>query len=180
MDAPPELYRVLQVDPAAERGVIRAAYLCLAKQHHPDAGGAPARMVALNEAWAVLGDPARRAAYDEARRAAPEPPTAPVRSAPDEARAVHAPPRGGTASGSTGTRLDFGRYAGWTLDALAREDPDYLEWLARAPGGRQYRTEITACLAARTSAASRTAPGSAPRRSAGWRLPWQARAWAER
>ena len=179
MRAPPDLYRVLQVDPAAERAVIRAAYLCLAKQHHPDAGGAPAQMVELNEAWAVLGDPARRAAYDEARRAAPASPTGPVRSAPDEARAVYARPWGGSA-GATGSTLDFGRYAGRTLEALAREDPDYLEWLARAPGGRQYRTEITACLAARTSAASRAAPGSAPRRSAGWRPPWRARAWAER
>ena len=180
MGAPPDLYRVLQVDPTAERGVIRAAYLCLAKQHHPDAGGAPAQMVALNEAWAVLGDPARRATYDEARRTMPEPPTGSVRSASDEARAVYAPPRGGAAGGATGTRLDFGRYAGWTLEALAREDPDYLEWLARAPAGRQYRTEITACLAARTSAAPRTARGSAPRRSAGWRPPWRARAWADR
>ncbi len=39
MGTPPDLYRVLQVDPAAERAVIRAAYLCLAKQHHPAARG---------------------------------------------------------------------------------------------------------------------------------------------
>ncbi len=179
MGTPPDLYRVLQVDPAAERAVIRAAYLCLAKQHHPDAGGAPTQMVALNEAWAVLGDPARRAAYDAARRTTPEPPTGSVRSAPDEARAVYAAPRPGTAP-STGTTLDFGRYAGWTLAALAREDPDYLEWLARAPGGRQYRTEIYALLAGRPSAVRGDAPRTPPRRSAGWHLPWQSRAWAER
>jgi len=42
--------------------------------------------------------------------------------------------------------LDFGRYAGWTLRQLAARDPDYLEWLVRSPGGRQYRAEITALL----------------------------------
>jgi len=42
--------------------------------------------------------------------------------------------------------LDFGRYAGWTLRQLAAHDPNYLEWLLRSPGGRQYRAEITALL----------------------------------
>ena len=61
MTPPPELYRLLQVDPAAEREVIRAAYLCLAKTRHPDAGGPVEGMAALSDAWSVLGDPARRA-----------------------------------------------------------------------------------------------------------------------
>jgi hypothetical protein len=43
--------------------------------------------------------------------------------------------------------LDFGRYAGWSLRQLAAHDPDYLEWLVRSPGGRQYRGQITALLA---------------------------------
>ena len=176
MSAMPDLYQVLQVDPAAERAVVRAAYLCLAKQHHPDAGGAPARMVALNEAWAVLGDPARRATYDGTRRAAPEPPAGTVWSAQGEAKAVYVPPRGGAATGSTSSTIDFGRYAGWTLSALARENPDYVEWLARAPVGRQYRPEIYTLMAARESAAQRAASRTSPRRTSGWRLPWRARA----
>jgi hypothetical protein len=40
------------------------------------------------------------------------------------------------------TRLDFGRYAGSTLEELARVDPDYLRWLERHPSGVRYRAEI--------------------------------------
>jgi hypothetical protein len=92
---------------------------------------------------------------------------------------VSTPPRPAP-TGSTSSTLDFGRCAGWSLEALAREDPDYLEWLARAPGGRQYRTEIYTLMAARESAAQRAASRTSPRRTSGWRLPWRARAWAER
>jgi molecular chaperone DnaJ len=92
--------------------VIRAAYVRLAKQHHPDAGGATERMVALNEAWAVLGDSGRRATYDRARRATPVRQL--VRAArwdPRDSRTLYTPPRGGAAAGSYTTR-DFERYSG--------------------------------------------------------------------
>ncbi len=66
----PDHYRTLQVDPEAEPEVIRAAYLCLAKKYHPDAGVATGeRMVALNEAWATLGEAGTRATYDRSRSA---------------------------------------------------------------------------------------------------------------
>jgi curved DNA-binding protein CbpA len=161
MTSPTTLYELLQVDPAAERDVIRAAYLVLAKRCHPDVGGTAEGMVALNQAWAVLGDPVRRAAYDAARGVS-------------AARAASAARRGGPQPRQKGTTLDFGRYAGWTLEALVREDPDYLEWLARSPGGRQYHAEITALL----SRASTNLPRAtqAPLHRGGWRLPWRARA----
>jgi hypothetical protein len=66
-------YEVLGVPPDAEPSEIRRAYLALARRNHPDyfagaAGGeraeAERRMRAINEAWAVLGDGARRRAYD--------------------------------------------------------------------------------------------------------------------
>ena len=64
----PDYYEVLQVHPRAESEVIRAAYRTLARKYHPDVeGGSSARMIALNDAWDVLGDPVRRAAYDAAR-----------------------------------------------------------------------------------------------------------------
>jgi hypothetical protein len=64
--APPTHYEVLGVSAAATQAEVRAAYRAAARDHHPDAGGDPSRMRALNVAWAVLGDPVRRAAYDRA------------------------------------------------------------------------------------------------------------------
>jgi curved DNA-binding protein CbpA len=42
----------------------------------------------------------------------------------------------------SGTVLSFGRYAGWSLGEVARHDLEYIEWLDRAPIGRNYRQEI--------------------------------------
>jgi hypothetical protein len=39
-------------------------------------------------------------------------------------------------------RLDFGHYAGRTIEELAESDPDYLRWLERHPSGVRYRSEI--------------------------------------
>ncbi len=186
----PDLYRILQVDPEAEPEVIRAAYLCLAKKYHPDRGGGTGeQMVALNSAWAVLGNTEKRAAYHRSQSApAGSSVTPPTRTDQGEAKAVYARPGPAHTVGSTGTTLDFGRYAGWTLDALARADPDYLEWLARAPIGMRYRAEIHALLAARRPTAAgapgqgrgRTQPSSPQGRTHGRRLPWHARPWADR
>lgn len=66
----PDPYKVLQVDPTAERDVIEAAYKRLARKHHPDVSHDPdsvARMVRINQAWEMLRDPVRRAAVDRAR-----------------------------------------------------------------------------------------------------------------
>jgi curved DNA-binding protein CbpA len=49
--------------------------------------------------------------------------------------------------------LDFGRYSGWSLTMVARHDPDYLEWLARTPVGRAWRSAIDNILRARMAAA---------------------------
>lgn len=60
-------YQILQVDPAAEPEVIRAAYKRLSIKYHPDtnpSAGSHQRMQELNEAYQVLKDPARRAHYD--------------------------------------------------------------------------------------------------------------------
>lgn len=52
----------------------------------------------------------------------------------------------GPASSFDSTILDFGHYAGRSIDDLAAADPDYLRWLARHPSGFRYRAEIERVL----------------------------------
>lgn len=63
-----DLYQLLGVARDASQQEIALAWRRRARDEHPDArcgdDGAPARFRALAEAWAVLGDPGRRAAYD--------------------------------------------------------------------------------------------------------------------
>jgi hypothetical protein len=44
------------------------------------------------------------------------------------------------------SHLDFGHYAGQSIEELAQRDPDYLRWLARHPSGARYRAEIERVL----------------------------------
>ena len=70
MTGQPDPYKTLQVDQEAEDEVIAAAYRRLARKYHPDVAAspdAPARMAAINAAWEVIGEPARRAAFDRQR-----------------------------------------------------------------------------------------------------------------
>lgn len=69
----PTHYDLLGVAPEASTDAIRAAYRRQARLHHPDtqpdadpeeAEAARRTMAALNTAWEVLGDPARRHDYD--------------------------------------------------------------------------------------------------------------------
>lgn len=206
----PDPYKTLQVDPEADPEVIQAAYRRLARKYHPDTAPGPEaaeRMTAINRAWELLGDPARRAAYDASRHrsgagAIPGADADPGRG-PDRGRGAEpapwspgadrpAPPQGGgaepsaaptppydtvsrdwtsgrSATGSgydpatmsrqqgegsagpppgrpSGSVLNFGRYAGWSIGEIGRADLEYLEWLDRAPIGRPYREEIDAIL----------------------------------
>ena len=129
-------YRVLQVDPRAELLVIRVAYRALAARHHPDIGGDETEMVRL-----------KRAKYD--RELHPEQ-AADRWAAPTATPTAPAPaPRQGT-----GAVIDFGRYIGWSILEIARQDPNYLEWLVRTPNGRRYRAEIIRVLAILSGAAA--------------------------
>jgi curved DNA-binding protein CbpA len=61
------LYDVLNVAPEAEPVVVEAAYKALIKKYHPDQAveaPLPKDATAINEAFAVLKDPAKRADYD--------------------------------------------------------------------------------------------------------------------
>jgi curved DNA-binding protein CbpA len=79
----PDLYQLLGVPRGASGGEITRAWRRRAAAEHPDRrprdAAAPARFRALTEAYRVLGDPARRAAYD--RSLGNQPP--PAAAAPD-------------------------------------------------------------------------------------------------
>jgi curved DNA-binding protein CbpA len=131
----------------------------LARIHHPDVeGGTSEKMAALNNAWAVISDEKMRAAYDRSR-AALAPRAAPAATYTRETPAAR--PTTGSSWTSTTQRssiLDFGRYQGWSVEQVARQDPDFLEWLARMPIGRPHRAEIETVLAATRAAKSRATP----------------------
>lgn len=205
-------YKALQLDPGAEPEIVQLVYRRLARKYHPDVTpgvAAAAKMIELNAAIDILGDPDRRAAYDRdrARRersvafgrasettAAAEPRSATATraagsdtpgargGAPADAPPGAPPaPRPQTVSGDwtsgrstvgsgydparmrspdgegaagpppgdpSGSVLNFGRYAGWSLGEIARIDLEYLEWLDRMTIGRIYRPELDAILRA--------------------------------
>ncbi len=77
-------YERLEVSVDATHEEIRRAYHRQARRHHPDSHSgagreiveeAHRRMEAVNAAWAVLGDPARRRAYDAEIGLRPPPPS---------------------------------------------------------------------------------------------------------
>jgi curved DNA-binding protein CbpA len=174
-------YKILMVDPEADRDVIQAAYRQLARKYHPDRGtdlptDAAGKMVELNAAWELLGDPERRADYDRERLAAARHRQTQAQQQPSTAQAGGSAsataPTSGAASAATarqtssdpppppsdggwagpppgrasGSILNFGRYSGWSLGEIARFDPAYLDWLERMPIGRTYRSEVQTML----------------------------------
>lgn len=82
------LYRILHVQPEAPAEIIKASYRALMSslRVHPDLGGDTDHAARINAAYAVLGDPDRRRAYDlslnrPAGRARPAPSAAPAAAA---------------------------------------------------------------------------------------------------
>jgi curved DNA-binding protein len=75
-DAFVDHYESLQISPSAESETVHRVYRILAQRFHPDNSetGSIEIFRAINEAYEVLGDPQRRAAYDvhhrESRRLA--------------------------------------------------------------------------------------------------------------
>lgn len=67
----PSHYEVLGLVPTASQEEVRHAYRQLVKAAHPDRAGDTARFRQIADAYAVLSDPARRAAYDGSLRPAP-------------------------------------------------------------------------------------------------------------
>jgi curved DNA-binding protein CbpA len=149
-----DFYKVLQVDPEAEHEIIAAAHRVLTARLNPErdlTGIHEVRLAELNRAFATLSDPAARRAYDEQRASHM------VAVGPGVESSEHTRLTAGALTervqagihgeGIASLKLDFGRYAGWTLAQIAREDPDYLRWLSRHSSGIRYRSAILRLLA---------------------------------
>jgi molecular chaperone DnaJ len=69
-----DYYELLEVERTADDGVIKSSYRKLAMKYHPDRnpgdGAAEARFKAISEAYDVLKDPQKRAAYNQYGKAA--------------------------------------------------------------------------------------------------------------
>jgi curved DNA-binding protein CbpA len=96
-DRIPDLYQLLGVPQGASGGEITRAWRRRAAAAHPDRrpgdAAAPVRFRALTEAYQVLGDPARRAAYD--RTLGDQPGSGAAAAAGPAAGASARPPRRG-------------------------------------------------------------------------------------
>lgn len=131
-----DAYEVLQVRSDASQIVVQAAFRALAAAYHPDAGnGSTRRMAELNEAYAQIRTPDRRAVYDRIGQ-----PGSTIR--PEGGEPQSRPARAATRNARGAGVLDFGRYAGWAIADLARHDPDYLRWLSRHSSGIHFRRAI--------------------------------------
>lgn len=70
--AAPSPYEVLGVDPTASAAELRKAYRRLLRRTHPDTGGDPARFLAVQQAWARVGDAESRRRWDSGHSASSE------------------------------------------------------------------------------------------------------------
>jgi molecular chaperone DnaJ len=143
-------YAVLGVPRNASVRQIRMAYVARARRSHPDIVGVRGLelMRDINEAWEVLKDAGRRAAYDAATRgsgttggAAGSPRVDDDPNRPFWTGAAGPPP-----GRPWGPVLDFGIFAGWSLGEISRRDRGYLQWLLDRPEAKPFRPEIVRLL----------------------------------
>lgn len=59
-----DYYQILEIDRAADEQTIKSAFRKLAMVHHPDKGGDITKFQEIQEAYAVLSNPEKRANYD--------------------------------------------------------------------------------------------------------------------
>jgi curved DNA-binding protein CbpA len=124
----PDLYQLLGVPRRASGGEITRAWRRRAAAEHPDRrprdAAAPARFRALTEAYQVLGDPARRAAYDRSLGNQPRP----------GAAAPEGPGAGVAGKRSHGNSVPVTvRHAGRVPEPPLRAGPVWVELAPTAP-----------------------------------------------
>lgn len=146
-------YEVLGVPRTATTRQIRSAYVARARGAHPDLVGQRGTdvMRALNEAWELLKDPSRRSSFDASLEGGPSAAARPRTATTAAATAGSTKPFWTGAAGPppgrpSGSVLEFGIFAGWSLGEIDRRDRGYLMWLRDRPEGRQYREELDRLL----------------------------------
>lgn len=129
-------YATLGLSSSCSDEAIQSAHRALARRYHPDlAGEAGTRhMAEINVAFDRIRTPARRAAHALGQ---PVEPPGPV----DQATVRSSAPA------SAGV-FDFGRFAGWSIEQVARVDPGFLEWLEDRREGHRFAREIDQALRA--------------------------------
>ena len=157
--------------PTATTDVINAVYRQLAKQYHPDHAGPDGQqhMAEINEAYAILSNPEKRARYDEivgvsgkieaanyAGQSAPGATNLKYESGVWSVRGPAERPREALPYGEAGpppsylrprgSVISFGRYRGWSISQVAEYDRNYVEWLSRTMAGRTYQSELSQIL----------------------------------
>ena len=107
-----DYYSVLGVEPDSDANAIKKAYRALAQKFHPDRlrdqeeiTNASERMIAINEAFAVLADSKRRAEFDRETAAIKTPPP-PAEPASDDWDIPVAVPREATKAAQRNTAVD--------------------------------------------------------------------------
>jgi curved DNA-binding protein CbpA len=144
--ADPDPYLALGVTRDASLAEVKRAFRQRAKLHHPDLHPGPeatARMARINEAYALLSDPPRRALWDAIHPASSAGPARPAPAAganPHRARG-DAGARSRTRAGSEVDEslafvLTFGKHRGRSLRQVADLEPGYVAWMTRSLGNR--------------------------------------------
>lgn len=136
-----DLYAILQVHPQAEQVVIEAAYRKLIRKYYPDVNQSPdahERTVELNDAYAVLSDPARRRSYDAGSRQDASKPAEEVKSPPRTSTAASGSSQAKTSQKSTKLRESN------TWQTFSREVKEGAEDLRTCTGSLGCNVVVTA------------------------------------
>ena len=120
MHPPPDYYRLLHVQPDAPVEITRMSYRTLMQRlkHHPDLGGDHAQAALINEAYATLTDPKKRASYDRTRERADQP--APAQEHAAQAKTATAQRPAGSAESGACSFYAMAYSLGATLTANTR------------------------------------------------------------
>ena len=163
-----DYYEILGAGAEAPRDEIERRYKRLASERHPDRGGSEEEMKDLNEAYGVLRDSTRRAAYDSTRRKSEPAPAheadeayVSFYNAPSSGPAAQADAVGGRVAGAA-----LAVFAGLVLLFLVRFHYVVFLWPLALLACALVFSGVWMAHAAMTFARSGFAPGHFARRSA--------------